>query len=195
MNSYEACAAAAARLLLCQQIRALPLDLFHLEHPGRTILLDSVQNYQRLTGRQLQLSVLQDGCTMLPGGVPGCSLILYWAGGCGGYTRQRFTIAHELGHLYLGHRTDGPAEEREANWFAGQLLMPDCVLREMRRLQGHLLPAEVESWFEVSYAAARTRLEQLAHNPCFLPQLDRQLLARYRPFLLQALQDPYLISI
>ncbi len=41
--------------------------------------------------------------------------------------RLRFTLAHELGHLVLGHQVfAGPRrpEEREANLFAGALLMP-----------------------------------------------------------------------
>ena len=41
--------------------------------------------------------------------------------------RLRFTLAHELGHLVLGHQVfAGPRrpEEREANLFASALLMP-----------------------------------------------------------------------
>lgn len=55
--------------------------------------------------------------------------------------RQRFTIAHELGHYLLGHVMPGqvtsinrePApgdspEERQANQFAARVLAPACVL-------------------------------------------------------------------
>jgi Zn-dependent peptidase ImmA (M78 family) len=65
-------------------------------------------------------------------------------------TRQRFTIAHELGHLLLhpGHQiivdklvkvnfrrtasmpVAGLAEEREANAFAAELLMPERLLKD-----------------------------------------------------------------
>lgn len=67
-------------------------------------------------------------------------------------TRQRFTIAHELGHLILGHQRKGMfvdtadkyfsvfyrddksttgefLQEREANAFAASLLMPEELLR------------------------------------------------------------------
>jgi len=49
-------------------------------------------------------------------------------------TRQRFTIAHEIGHVYLKHvdiidcREDiytGDKNEQDANDFAGNLLMPE----------------------------------------------------------------------
>lgn len=53
-------------------------------------------------------------------------------------TRTRFTLAHELGHIMLGHpsycsrtnmdKATRPAEERDADRFAAELLAPDCVL-------------------------------------------------------------------
>lgn len=62
--------------------------------------------------------------------------------------RQRFTIAHEIGHLklhksgffvdraYRASRTDLPsdaAEERQANWFAAELLMPENMISTVAR--------------------------------------------------------------
>ncbi len=56
--------------------------------------------------------------------------------------RRRFTVAHELGHCFLGH-TDAPRDrpdsfgatvlepaERAANQFAAELLMPADVVRQ-----------------------------------------------------------------
>jgi hypothetical protein len=43
--------------------------------------------------------------------------------------RQRFSVAHELGHHFLGTRHgDGPPAEQEANAFAGELLVPGHML-------------------------------------------------------------------
>lgn len=77
-------------------------------------------------------------------------------------TRQRFTIAHELGHYTLGHQREGMfvdsadkyysilyrdaksstgeyLQEREANAFAAALLMPADLLNEViRNLQSTL---------------------------------------------------------
>jgi hypothetical protein len=39
-------------------------------------------------------------------------------------TRQRFTIAHELGHYVLKHHAQTDTEEREADCFARNLLAP-----------------------------------------------------------------------
>lgn len=45
---------------------------------------------------------------------------------------QRFTIAHEIGHIYLGHfvYSNPIVREIEANIFASMLLMPISVLEE-----------------------------------------------------------------
>ncbi len=39
-------------------------------------------------------------------------------------TTVRFTLAHELGHVILGHIDDGEAENKEANCFARNFLCP-----------------------------------------------------------------------
>lgn len=54
--------------------------------------------------------------------------------------RKRFTIAHEIGHFLLGHEIDYQVnsnvierprdQEREADQFAGELLMPFDFLRD-----------------------------------------------------------------
>lgn len=52
--------------------------------------------------------------------------------------RQRFTVAHEIGHLLLGHTTKNfildlnskKSEEIEANKFAAELLMPLKLLKK-----------------------------------------------------------------
>jgi Zn-dependent peptidase ImmA (M78 family) len=44
--------------------------------------------------------------------------------------RKRFSIAHELGHHFLGTtHGSGPTVEREADAFAGELLVPGHLLR------------------------------------------------------------------
>lgn len=95
--------------------------------------------------------------------------------------RQRFTIAHELGH-YMQHRhligsgvdddrayrstsagkyhnTEvGPREETEANRFAASLLMPARAIDEVRAREGLEAPDELARRFGVSPQAMRIRL-------------------------------------
>lgn len=44
----------------------------------------------------------------------------------------RFTLAHELGHIVLGHTDDCNATDKEANCFARNLLCPIHIARKLR---------------------------------------------------------------
>ena len=45
--------------------------------------------------------------------------------------RKRFTIAHEIGHIVLGHKEHNENNEKEADTFASQLLLPHCILEQL----------------------------------------------------------------
>ena len=96
------------------------------------------------------------------------------------YRRQRFTIAHELGHLLLhdaerfvdspivvGYRTrvtDSMPEESEANIFAAEILMPERAIRREVATVRHLSLEEaihhLAARFEVSEQAMTIRLSK-----------------------------------
>lgn len=80
--------------------------------------------------------------------------------------RVRFSIAHELGHFFLGH---GPValsmlhsitrptyQESNANAFAAELLMPKIVLQSY----GILSVEQIIAICDVSYDAARIRAKE-----------------------------------
>lgn len=82
--------------------------------------------------------------------------------------RQRFTSAHELGHILLGHvgkyqlvnREPSPEDnpiEHEANVFASRILAPACVLWALDART----PEEIASLCQISMAAARFRAERM----------------------------------
>jgi Zn-dependent peptidase ImmA (M78 family) len=93
-------------------------------------------------------------------------------------TRQRFTLAHEIGHYVLhrslmgdgnvddrAYRSDGsvqnncigPREETEANKFAANLLMPSEAIKKLRA-DGIDTPAKMAYLLKVSEGAMRIRL-------------------------------------
>lgn len=73
--------------------------------------------------------------------------------------RQRFSVAHELGHHFLGTRHgDGRTAEREANAFAGELLVPGPMLREA--MATTTAAPELRRRFAVSRQVLRIAAEQ-----------------------------------
>ncbi len=87
--------------------------------------------------------------------------------------RQRFTIAHELGHFVLGHGgayRDNPDNfslanhdplEVSANRFAAELLMPEDVLNYLVIKRGINGIAKLADMLQVSQVAMQYRLKNL----------------------------------
>lgn len=108
--------------------------------------------------------------------------------------RRRFTLAHELGHIMLGHmglvglvnREPSPEDdplEQAANVFASRLLAPACVLWGC----GVQSAGEIAQMCGISQAAAQFRWERLQilyrRNKFLLSPLERQLYAQFRPYI------------
>lgn len=118
--------------------------------------------------------------------------------------RQRFTVAHELGHIILRHigkydlinrepsSHDNPIET-EANIFASRLLAPACVLHEL----GVKSPSDISKICEISLQSAEFRYKRLLQleernqqfiqkygRGCFyLSPLERQVCSQFETFI------------
>ncbi len=109
--------------------------------------------------------------------------------------RSRFTIAHELGHILLGHQLkdgedhtrtfdkDRPQIESEADMFAARILAPACVLWG---LDLHT-PEDIASACNISFSAAQfraQRMEELYRRQKFLTHpLEKQLFERFSQYI------------
>ena len=110
--------------------------------------------------------------------------------------RGRFTIAHELGHVLLGHLGDGEhtvynresssenaPEEHTANVFASRLLAPACVLHAL----GAVTPEQIAAVCDISMAAARLRAGRMGvleqRGKYGASPLERQVLAQFRSYI------------
>ena len=105
----------------------------------------------------------------------------------------RFTIAHELGHILLGHilvsgtkyRTFAKRdeEEQEADMFAARLLAPACVLHELQILT----PEQIAKACNISMPAAKNRAERMqvleARNKYYLHPLERRVREQFEDFI------------
>lgn len=111
-----------------------------------------------------------------------------------GVPRQRFTVAHELGHILLGHtgkyqlvnREPDPKDdpiEQAANVFASRLLAPACVLWALDARS----PEQIAELCQISHKAAVLRAERMAElyqRGRFLASpLERLVYQQFLPFI------------
>lgn len=182
------------------------------------------KNYQRARDLVWRI-LLEEGVRALPiGVVPLCNsrgirVKLYEGEGEDGYVqikdgvpviflnarvtlrgRQRFTVAHELGHVLLGHvgkysplvnrepvlSVQGGKEdpwEQEANVFAARLLAPACVLWGC----GAWEPRQIMSLCDISHQAAvfrAARMAELRERGMFLSSpLERAVYEQFLPYI------------
>ncbi|MBQ9099403.1 MAG: ImmA/IrrE family metallo-endopeptidase, partial [Clostridia bacterium] len=146
-GDYQRARDLAWQILRREKIRALPVDV--------------VQICRRLEIKVLEHAELApevgDGLSCVLAGEPYIFIR-------SGQSRQRcrFTVAHELGHVLLGHvgkyrlvnREPSPQDdpvEQAANIFAARLLAPACVLWGCRVSSA----AEIAALCDISSTAAR----------------------------------------
>ncbi len=111
--------------------------------------------------------------------------------------RCRFTVAHELGHIFLGHLLVAEAAyayrtfavrndiESSANVFARDILAPACVLHEL----GAASPEEIAKLCDISLEAAQIRAARLKlleeRNAWYLSPLERKVRKQFKKFVKQ----------
>ena len=108
--------------------------------------------------------------------------------------RCRFTIAHELGHILLGHKltenryfrkfdTTKPEIETEADMFASRLLAPACVLWGLNLHTAD----EIAKVCNISKKAAQARADRMAtlykRNKFLTSRLERAVFNNFRDFV------------
>lgn len=102
-----------------------------------------------------------DGLSEIVNNIPIIVLLKYKEDGA----RQRFTIAHELGHLILNIKNEELDEEKACNRFAGALLMPQqAVINEFGPSRSAISLFELKAFkkeYKVSMQAIIYRLREL----------------------------------
>lgn len=176
-KDYQNARDAAWKLLIDTKAKALPIKVMRICH----VLGIQVKLYTPRDG--------SDGMSFMLNGQPAIfvSRNVFPA-------RQRFTTAHELGHILLGHvgryqlvnREPDPVDniiEQEANVFASRLLAPACVLWGC----GARTPEEIMKLCDISRQAAEfraARMKELYQRNKFLTSpLERTVYEQFAEYI------------
>lgn len=94
------------------------------------------------------------------------------------YQAQRYTIAHEIGHVLLGE-----CSEYEAERFAIDILAPACVLWALNANT----PYEIANLCDISITAAKNRAKRMKilnqRNMFLTHPLERMVYKQFEPFI------------
>lgn len=100
-------------------------------------------------------------------------------------SRCRFVIAHELGHILLGHleQKNKHEDEQQANIFASRVLAPSCVINALEISN----PMILAKTFDISVEFATYRLDRmkiLNKRKMFLTHyLEKQVFLKMQDFI------------
>ncbi|MDD4715907.1 MAG: ImmA/IrrE family metallo-endopeptidase [Oscillospiraceae bacterium] len=188
-------------LLLKHGCRELPIQVSQICKKEKITLLSYGRAAPVIAALGLEAHCENDGFTAVVETRP----LIFYNERCT-VQRQRFTVAHELGHLFLGHVSRGaftiqnrepepddqPAEQ-EANVFAARLLAPACVLWGMHARS----PEDIARLCDISRQSAAFRARRMEllyrreqvflqrfHSSCFLrSSLERQVYEQFLDFI------------
>lgn len=159
---FERCVKTANELLSGQDLFCQMLNVEKLVY-DKEIIFDSIQNYALYTKTPLdyfmskETQKLIDGCMLIKDGV---HIVLYNSG-INYIEKLNWTLAHEIGHIYLGHTRGVGDEEIEAHFFAAQLLMPTYTIYRMSLKHGAVNGCDLAEIFGVSPEAANKRINTM----------------------------------
>ena len=191
-RDYQNVRDAAWNILLDCNVDRLPVRLNPICRQLKIRVLTYGKNAEMIERANLTKAVYRtDGVTFYAGEIP---IILFDEKILP--ARAKFTVAHELGHIILGHvepggvttvnrepRPGDSPEETAANQFAARLLAPACVLWG---LDVHT-PEEIMELCHISRQAAQfraRRMEELYRRNKFLTSpLERDVYQRFQPFI------------
>lgn len=143
------------------QNKTFSFDVFNFSHLNtvKPTVIDSIQSYCEKCGIHLNdfvvdYKILDGFLVNLPN--RDVNIILYNRELHA--SRIKWTIAHELGHIYLNHSADNSISEVEANVFAAQLLMPSQAFQALYDTYTCVQSSCVSRVFGVSNEAANRRI-------------------------------------
>ena len=173
----------ARQIIVKQEIKSFITDIPEMKF-DKPLCFETFSGYAKTIGVPVSVyAQIEDGCTLIHSDPHGRKTYLILTRETSPQ-RRRWTLAHEIGHVCLEHVRDEDKEEREANSFASELLIPELVVLELqRRLGRSLISEEISRLFGVSLAAADGKVNQIKRKEYFSPFLKEEVLSKYESLI------------
>lgn len=176
----------AYETIIRQKEFSFPINLKNLDLGSYKINVISLQEYSAITNIPLYKltsnSLFNDGYTYFKNG----NAYIFYNDDIETEGRKMWTISHEIGHIVLGHSTQCDKNEKEANFFASQLLAPQCVLKELVKNGAHITPNYLSTKFHLSKEASENCLNSLSKiidNDYATTEYDDIVINLFKPYI------------
>jgi len=176
----------AYETLMLQENFSFPINPKTIQLNNCNIQIISMQEYSKKTNQSIDKLTLNgsvnDGYTYRRGN----NFFIFYNEDVETEERKTWTISHELGHIALGHATQCDDNEIEANFFASQLLAPQCVLKEILKNGVKLTQQYLTSKFKISNEASSKcliTLSKVLDYDHITTQYDDIIIELFKPYV------------
>lgn len=195
--NYNFCQQKAYEQLIIQDFDSFPIDIFSLELTDAFLMIETFKKCSEETKSKISdysINEFAKDAYCFRDNFYGIYVILYndeiISDG-----RKLWTLAHEIGHLILKHPNplqedisdeENQSFEGEADFFASQLLLPDCILKDLIKNGVPVTSMYLSKTFGISMTAATNRLKSMRikyESSFFETDLDEIIILKYENFL------------
>jgi hypothetical protein len=193
---FENIISKAYETLIIQDNLLFPLDVFNikLNLNMKIISFDELAQISSTSYEQIkELSQNADAFKYEQNGI----LLIVYDNKIQSLGRKRWSIAHEYGHVVLNHRCQSDQNEIEANFFAANLLLPQCILKELLIKRGDITKDYLKGKFSISEEAATKYLARINGRgfDYFKNEYDDIILEKSKKFLDNEIRNSRLFQL
>ena len=176
----------AYKTLMLQENFSFPINPKNIKLKEYDIKIISFQEYAQKTNLSIdQLTYngnTNDGYTYIRKN----NILIFYNENIETEGRKLWTISHELGHIVLKHSTQSDKNESEANFFASQLLAPQCVLKQLVKNGAKITPTYLSEKFKISKEASENCIHILGKvidNEFIITDYDDIIVQLFKPYV------------
>lgn len=176
----------AYEILIKQQSFSFPIDPRKLKLDSYNFVIISLQEYSQITNIPLEELTsngsFNDGYTYFNNN----TAYIFYNNDIETEGRKMWTISHEIGHIVLEHTTQCEKNEQEANFFASQILAPQCVLKQLIKNGAKVTSNYLSSKFKISKEASENcinTLSKVIDNEKIVTEYDDIIISLFNPYI------------